>query len=173
MDSELLQALFAAAIELSGLPATDTRPPVEPLPYVELLDVVCADLESPKLAGAAGDAAEWRLPPTLGGEAAETPPHQACMAQKGLVAAYLPGQFRIVYRDTLDLSDDDDNSFIVHEFVHALQEQQRGRQALETCMGALAAEQEAYAVQQKYLQSRGQLLRVGERLRFVTCDTIM
>lgn len=166
---ELLQALFIAAIELSGLPAIETRPPVEAMPYAAMLQVVCADLEAPRAAGAA---AEWRLPTSLRSDAGP-PRYQDCLAQRGLVAAYLPEELRIVYRDNLDLTDDIDNSFIVHEFVHALQVDQRGSRLFDSCLGVIAAEKEAYAVQQKYLQSRGQLFRVGDRLRFVTCNTIL
>jgi len=174
--NELLQALFAAAVELSGLPATDTLPSVEAMPYPILLKVVCADLAPRPQATVTGQRHTEKSRP-LQATKPETVPGAAavyarCLAQSGLVAAYLPGQFRVVYRNDLDLNDDAENSFIVHEFVHALQDRQRAPRTFDTCEDALAAERQAYAVQQKYLRSRGELLRVGERLRYVSCEGI-
>ena len=56
------------------------------------------------------------------------------------------------------------------EFVHALQDAQHGGKMFDTCAGVIAAEREAYSVQQRYLYFRGQMLRVGERLRMVGCE---
>ena len=44
------------------------------------------------------------------------------------------------------------------------------RDRFDTCAGVIAAEREAYSVQQRYLYFRGQMLRVGERLRMVGCE---
>lgn len=173
---DLLSWLFATAVQLSGLPATETRPPVEAMPYQAMLSEICADLtdESKRLQAqferCAVDHAMLRrscdeLKP-------DPRPYEQCTRQTGLMAAYLIGQHRIVYRDDLDLENDSDNSFIVHEFVHALQDRRHNGRLFETCSGVIAAERQAYAVQQRYLRSRGQLLRVGERLRQVRCEDI-
>lgn len=170
---DLLQVLFAAAVELSGLPEMAERPAVDALPHAEMMRAVCAELKPPAKAWALP---EQLVPVQLADHALSplaTKRYDTCLAQRGLVAAYLPGQFRIVHRESLDLADDADNSFIVHEFVHALQEHQQGERLFDTCSHVLANEREAYAVQQQYLRSRGQLLRVGERLRLVTCENIL
>jgi hypothetical protein len=72
--------------------------------------------------------------------------------------------------DNLDLNDDTDNSYVVHEFVHSLQAQNSGD--FTTCEGVFAAEKQAYETQQKYLKSRSQMRRVGDRLRYITCESI-
>lgn len=174
--NELLQALFAVAVELSGLPATDTLPSVEAMPYPVLLKVVCADLAPRPEVVITGPPRFGEFRPLRAARTAAPPrgavAYARCLAEGGLVAAYLPGQYRIVYRNDLDLDDDAQNSFIVHEFVHALQDRQRAPRTFDSCENVLAAEREAYAVQQKYLRSRGELLRVGDRLRYVSCEDI-
>jgi len=80
------------------------------------------------------------------------------------VAAYIIEQHWIVYHDDLNLGSDADNSFIVHEFVHALQDAYCAGSLFASCAGVIAAEQEAYAVQPRYLHLSGQLLHAGERL---------
>ncbi len=59
-----------------------------------------------------------------------------------------------------------DQSYLVHEFVHHLQHLQRGDALFEDCPKVLAAETQAYAVQNRYLQRFKQWRRVGEILRF-------
>jgi hypothetical protein len=144
--AELLQILFLAAIQFSGLQGV--QPPVAALHHHEMMLQVCADL-------------------------AQTPDYQDCVNQHGLVAAYIIEQHRVVYdMDNLNLNDDTDNSYVVHEFTHSLQAQTHGDGIFTTCEGVFAAEKEAYFVQQKYLKSRSQFRRVGDRLRYITCESL-
>lgn len=174
---ELLAWLFAAAVHFSGLPATEAPPPVEALPYESMLRTLCADLEEESrqlLAARRQCLRERAMWPEICRAGNTNPdPYSRCMRQRGLVAAYIIGERRIVYRDDLDLRYDADNSFIVHEFVHALQDHKFGGHAFDSCADTLAAEQQAYRVQQQYLRARGQLLVVGERLRRVSCDDLL
>lgn len=173
---ELLASLFAAAIQYSGLSALDGRPPIQAMPYPAMLREVCADLKAdiPALRSEYDECTrEHRmLPSECDGIQSEMHRYDRCTHQHGLMAAYIIEQKRIVYRNELDLDNDADNSFIVHEFVHALQRQHYGDKIFATCQSVLEAERQAYAAQQKYLDARGQLLRVGERLRFVTCHDV-
>ena len=89
---------------------------------------------------------------------------------RGLVAAYNTVSRRIVYRATLDMRNPTDQAFIVHELVHWLQHLERGDAIEDSCRSVLAAEREAYAVQNQYLTRFQQLQRVGEMLRFTYCD---
>lgn len=174
---ELLGLLFAAAVQFSGLPANDGPPPVQALPYEQMLQEVCADLKGalPHLkAQHQGCVRSHRMRPTVcDGLEHEAGKYARCTHQQGLVAAYIIDQRRIVYRQDLDLGNDADNSFIVHEFVHALQQHHYGDRIFESCRSVMAMERHAYAAQQAYLESRGQLLRVGERLRFVGCGDLL
>jgi hypothetical protein len=173
---ELLASLLAAAIHFSGLPPIDAGPPVKAMPYDAMLVEVCADLRADHaflLMQYRQCATHHQL--TLGScdeLKSKTDRYEQCTHQHGLVAAFIIGQHRIVYRDDLNLDDDTDNSFLVHEYVHALQSHYFGDQMFETCEGVMAAEKQAYAAQQQYLQARGQLLGVGDRLRQITCRDI-
>ena len=173
---ELLASLLAAAIHFSGLPPIEAGPPVQAMPYQEMLLDICADekAEVPMLLAQYRQCAEsHRMMMTVCDELkSETQRYDQCTQQSGLVAAYIIEQRRIVYRDDLNLDNDTDNSFLVHEYVHALQSRFFGDQLFETCQGVIAAEKQAYAAQQRYLRSRGQLLRVGDRLRLVSCRDI-
>lgn len=88
---------------------------------------------------------------------------------RGLVAAYGTEQRDILYRDTLDLRDPTDQSFIVHELVHWLQHAEQGDAVDAGCAAVLANETEAYRVQNDYLARFRQWQRVGEILRFSHC----
>ena len=173
---ELLALLMSAAVQLSGLPGVPEQPKVTAMPHREMMLEVCADLqeESKRLLAQYDRCA---LDPAVKQEKCDEfkpdpRPYEQCTRQSGLVAAYIIEQQRIVYRDDLNLENDADNSFIVHEFVHVLQDAYYGGRLFASCAGVIAAEQEAYAVQQRYLHARGQLLRVGERLRMVGCEGI-
>lgn len=173
---ELLAFLFAAAIRFSGLPGMETPPPVHALPYQAMLLEICADLKAdvPRLRALHSQCARrYRMMPSVCDELiSEMEHYDQCTRQSGLMAAYVIEQHKIVYRDDLDLENDSDNSFIVHEYVHALQSRYWGDETFETCQGVLLSERHAYGAQQEYLGSRGQLLRVGDRLRFIDCDDI-
>lgn len=178
MDMELLAFLFAAAVRFSGLPAVEAAPPIRAMPYQAMLREVCADLRAEvpfQQARHRRCLREHRGQPAVCEGLSPLPKmrqYDQCIGQHGLVAAYIIEQRRIVYRDDLDLDDDADNSFIVHEYVHALQHRRFGDRMFDTCQGVLALERQAYQAQQRYLNYRGQLLRVGDRLRYVTCRDI-
>jgi hypothetical protein len=137
--NELLASLMAAAIQFSGLPPIDTLPPVKAMPYRAMLVEVCAEerAEVPMLMAQYRQCtAQHRMRTAVCDELkVEANRHNQCMRQRGLVAAYLIEQRRIVYRDDLNLDNDADNSFLVHEFVHALQRQFFGEQMFKTCWG--------------------------------------
>jgi hypothetical protein len=87
-----------------------------------------------------------------------------------VVAVYDTDRRRILYRDTLDLRDPTDQSFIVHELVHHLQFLQRGEALFASCQSTLAGEAQAYRVQNLYQAQFRQWQRMGEILRFMHCD---
>jgi len=89
---------------------------------------------------------------------------------RGLVAAYDTDRQRIVNRQSLDMGDPTDQSFIVHELVHGLQQREMGAAVEESCESILAAEREAYEVQNQYLTRFKQWQRVGEVMRFTFCN---
>jgi hypothetical protein len=86
-----------------------------------------------------------------------------------IVALFDTEGYRILYLDSLDPQNPADNSFLVHELVHVLQFRQRGDAIYADCPALLRTEGEAYRAQNAYLKREGQLMRVGEVLRFTTC----
>jgi hypothetical protein len=108
-----------------------------------------------------------RLPP---GELAA----QSCPARgekcARVAAAFEPGDYTIYLRDTLDLEDPSDNSFLVHELVHLLQWKRDGDAVFGSCERALESEREAYRVQNAYLKQHGRLARHGHALTFASCE---
>lgn len=89
---------------------------------------------------------------------------------ESLVAVYDTDRRRILYRDTLDMRDPTDQSFIVHELVHHLQFLQRGDSLFASCQSTLAGESQAYRVQNLYQDHFRQWQRMGEVLRYMHCD---
>lgn len=87
-----------------------------------------------------------------------------------LVAVYDTDRRRVLYRDTLDMRDPTDQSFIVHELVHHLQFLQRGEALFASCQSTLAGEAQAYRVQNLYQAQFRQWQRMGEILRYMHCD---
>ena len=87
-----------------------------------------------------------------------------------LVAVYDTDSRRILYRDTLDMRDPTDQSFIVHELVHHLQFLQRGDALFASCQSTLAGEAQAYRVQNLYQDHFRQWQRMGEVLRYMHCE---
>jgi len=100
---------------------------------------------------------------------------EACREQmpscRGIVALYDMEHNRVLYREDLDMDNDADNSFIVHELVHVLQYHQAGESIYADCPALVRTEQAAYAAQNAYLQRQGQLLRVGRIMRMVSCGS--
>jgi len=144
---DIFHILFAAAIQFSHLPPMDP-PPIVGLHRQEMLLQVCNNIKG-------------------------TPDYTDCIQQHGLVSAYIIEEHRLVYSiDDLDINDDTDNSYILHEYVHALQAHQYGDKIFETCEGTFDMEQQAYTAQQAYLKSRNQMRMVGERLRYISCRNL-
>jgi hypothetical protein len=88
---------------------------------------------------------------------------------RNLVAMFDTERYRILYLDSLDTESAADNSFLVHEFVHVLQYRRYGDAIYAGCRALLTTEAEAYRVQNAYLRREGELMRVGDILRFTTC----
>lgn len=86
-----------------------------------------------------------------------------------MVAAYNTEQQVIVYRDTLDLRDPTDQSFIVHELVHFLQHRGHGAELNVSCEAVQASERQAYDVQNAYLARFHLRQLAGELLRLNIC----
>lgn len=86
-----------------------------------------------------------------------------------LVAAFDTNGYRILVRDTLDLEDPGDNSFLVHEMVHVLQLRKAGIKSFTSCREIVASEHQAYTVQNRYLNANGRIGQQGASLRFVRC----
>lgn len=86
-----------------------------------------------------------------------------------IVALFDTDQYRILYLEQLDPENSTDNSFLMHEIVHVLQYRQRGDAIYADCSALLQTEGQAYKAQNAYLRREGQLMRVGEVLRFTTC----
>jgi hypothetical protein len=87
-----------------------------------------------------------------------------------VAAAFEPGEYVIYLRDTLNLEDPADNSFLVHELVHVLQWKRDGDTVFGSCERALESEREAYRVQNAYLKQQGRLARHGHALTFASCE---
>jgi hypothetical protein len=91
---------------------------------------------------------------------------------RSLVSFYSTKEEAIFYIDSLDLGDDTDLSFIVHELVHHLQYSAQGDSLFSTCQKVMTTETQAYAVQNKYLAHFKQWRRVGDAIRFIHCDAL-
>lgn len=87
----------------------------------------------------------------------------------GIAATFETEGYEILIRDTLDLEDAADNSFLLHEFVHVLQWKARGDAIFQDCPTTLATEGEAYRAQNAYLKREGEFLRFGEMLAYTQC----
>ncbi|MFZ5504068.1 MAG: hypothetical protein ACOY7P_01120 [Pseudomonadota bacterium] len=86
------------------------------------------------------------------------------------IAATFETEHYVIYvRDTLDLENAADNSFLLHELVHVLQHKARGDAIFADCPTTLKTETEAYQAQNAYLKREGQFLRFGEALGFMSC----
>ncbi|HMX09649.1 MAG TPA: hypothetical protein PKE61_01935 [Burkholderiaceae bacterium] len=88
-----------------------------------------------------------------------------------LMAVYDTDRQEVLYRDSLDLRDETDQSFVVHEFIHHLQHLRDGDALFADCPRVVAAETQAYAAQNRYLAHFRQWRRVGEMLRFMHCHS--
>lgn len=89
----------------------------------------------------------------------------------GLIAAFDTQRYRIVVDEKLDFGDPDDDSFLVHEFVHVLQFKQSGSVGFTSCNAIVKSEREAYAAQDLYLREHGRLGQYGVNMRFTRCPS--
>jgi hypothetical protein len=87
----------------------------------------------------------------------------------GIVALFDDAGQKIFYLDTLDLDSADDNSFLLHEIVHALQYRQIGAAMYADCDALLRTEAQAYRAQNAYLRREGRLMQTGAVLRISSC----
>jgi hypothetical protein len=69
-----------------------------------------------------------------------------------VAAAYVPGRREVLVSDDLDFEKPLDRSFLVHEFVHAVQFS-KNRKETVACLGRL--ESEAYEIQARFLKQQG------------------
>ena len=94
----------------------------------------------------------------------ETP--QRCSS---VAALFDTENYKIYLRETSNLADPMDNSFLVHELTHVLQFKQYGDDYFSSCRKVLESEHQAYKVQNNYLGSEGIDWREGFLLRFMQC----
>lgn len=86
-----------------------------------------------------------------------------------VMAAFDTERYRILVRDSLDMDDPGDNSFLVHEMVHVLQYKRDGSTRFMSCEAVIESEREAFDAQNRYIKSYGMLRREGVMLRHMKC----
>jgi hypothetical protein len=86
-----------------------------------------------------------------------------------LVALFEPLKYRVIYRNTLNLTKPYDRSFLVHELVHVLQFKAKGASIFASCKTRVMAEHEAYKTQDRFLAEQAVEIRVSGALRFMHC----
>lgn len=89
-----------------------------------------------------------------------------------MVGLYDTSKKRILLRSDMDpVTDMIAASFLLHEMVHALQNQfQNDDELFGTCERLRATEQAAYDAQDAFLKAEGQFFRAGGTMRFFRCD---
>lgn len=141
-----LEALLAVAIQMSGYPPIDL-PDTRVLPYGAMMIVACSG-----------------IPDRHTDETRE-----ACESRRGLASVFVMQTQRVVISDRLDIETVVGASFVIHEFVHALQYAARGDVLYDTCEHLYETEREAYKVQQRYLTENGVMMQVGRELKYLRC----
>lgn len=91
---------------------------------------------------------------------------------RGIVAYFDSLHYRILYRDSLDLDEPLDHSYLLHEIVHVLQHRQFGNAMYADCYALRQTEGQAYRAQNVYLHATGQLAYVGGMLQYASCSTL-
>jgi hypothetical protein len=93
-----------------------------------------------------------------------------CRAKCGALAAYRPGEG--IYLDDRLKPETDlfGRSVLLHELVHYLQDINRELVGMKPCQRWYQREQEAYAVQKKFLMMAGSPVRVGYSARQSPCE---
>lgn len=143
---DTLAALFAVAIQMSGYPPID-MPDVKVLPYKAMMIAACSGIPDRHVD--------------------ET--REACESRRGLASVFVMQTQRIVISDRLDIESVIGASFVIHEFVHALQYAAKGDALYDTCEHLYETEREAYRVQQRYLTENGVMMQVGRELKYLRC----
>lgn len=87
----------------------------------------------------------------------------------GIVAYFDTDRRRILLSTRLDLDNVGDNSFVVHELVHVLEQHYNGGKAFVGCEANLRSERRAYRVQNAYLRQLGRSERHGRVLTGLVC----
>lgn len=95
---------------------------------------------------------------------------QRAAACDTLIALFEPKNYRIIYRDHLDLKKAYDQSTLVHEIVHVLQFKVMGVSIFANCESIMGSERQAFQVQDRYLGENGEERRVAGAFRFMRCD---
>jgi hypothetical protein len=88
---------------------------------------------------------------------------------RSMAALFDTEAYEIYVRKPVDLRSPVTLSFIVHELVHVLQFREGGHARFEGCQAVLTNEQQAYKVQNIFLNENGSDWREGFSLRFMTC----
>jgi Domain of unknown function (DUF4157) len=91
-------------------------------------------------------------------------------ACEGIVAAYDHENYVVLYLDTFDPENPEDNSFIVHELVHVLQHHSHIVPKPLTCYDIKILEMQAYATQNAYLRYMGSSSRYGRSESSSACE---
>lgn len=112
------------------------------------------------------------LPPVIP-VTAQTLVDKVCPTQpercRNMAALFDTEAYEIYVRKPVDPRNPITLSFLVHEMVHVLQFRQGGHARFETCQAVLDSEQQAYKVQNVFLNENGSDWREGFSLRFMTC----
>lgn len=132
-DPELIQIWLEQASHLTGLPAISLSqaPPIFQVSKQDLNQEVCP--EDP----------------------------QNC---RNLAAVFDDLHYRVLILADFDLSQNFqpyDESFIIHELIHALQYHRRGPEIFHGCQAIYETEKQAYTAQDLYLKKQGDFHRVG------------
>ena len=94
---------------------------------------------------------------------------QACEGRSCKVLGWYPGEGNVVYLD--DRMDTEENLFhtsiALHEVVHWVQGVEG--HLTQDCANSMAAEREAYAIQQEFLTAYGEYYPVGSVLPMIGC----
>ena len=143
---DTLAALFAVAIQMSGYPPVD-MPYVKVMPYGAMMITACSGIPDRHVD--------------------ET--REACESRRGLASVFVMQTQRVIISDRLDIDTVVGQSFVIHEFVHALQFAAKGAALYDTCEHLYQTEREAYRVQQRYLTENGVMMQVGRELKYLRC----
>ncbi|MBL0719450.1 hypothetical protein JI742_06055 [Piscinibacter sp. Jin2] len=89
----------------------------------------------------------------------------------GMLAHHDPARELILLADTLALDTAVGRSFLLHELVHALEDQAGKTPRAEDCEAVLVSERRAYRAQDAYLREAGRPERFGDRMELLACQS--